>query len=406
MDDPSKPLENRRLLLGVTGGIAAYKTAELVRLFKKAGADVQVLMTMDAARFITPLTLGTLSGHPVLSEIFPENEEGTWTKHVDLGLWADLYLIAPATAHTISKLAHGQCDSMVTAVALAARCPILVCPTMDHDMYLHPATQGNLERLRTFGYEVQPPDHGELASGLTGWGRLPDLDTILSKSVETIAAHPPASSVLKGKRILVTAGPTREPIDPVRFISNGSTGTMGFALAEAAAARGAEVTLVAGPSNATTPIGVTRIDVQTAAEMAESVAGNADADVIIMAAAVADYRPATSSDSKIKKKDEALALALEPTTDILKSLGKTRKEGQVLVGFAMETDNVDANARRKLEEKRLDWIIVNNLREAGAGFGPDTNRVTVIGANGRREEFPILDKRVLANRLLELLFPV
>lgn len=405
MDDPSRRLENRKLLLGVTGGIAAYKSAELVRLFKKAGADVKVLMTTDASRFVTPLTLGTLSGHPVLSEIFPENEEGTWTKHIELGVWADLYLIAPATAHTISKLANGLCDSMVTAVALAARCPVLVCPAMDHDMYLHPATQHNIERLRTYGYEILPPEHGELASGLTGWGRLPELDVIFSTAAETIAARPSSQSTLSGKRILVTAGPTREAIDPVRFISNGSTGTMGFALAEAAAARGGDVTLVTGPSNATTPAGVKRIDVVTAREMAETVAANAGADVVIMAAAVADYRPSKAAESKIKKKDEALSLELEPTTDILKSLGRKKRDNQILVGFAMETDNAEINAKRKLDEKNLDWIVVNSLRESGSGFGTGTNRVTLIGTDDRREEFPVLDKRVLAGKLLDVLFP-
>lgn len=404
MDGPSKTLDGRKLILGVTGGIAAYKSAELVRLFKKAGADVHVLMTADAERFITPLTLGTLSEHPVLSEIFPEHQEGTWTRHVELGLWADLYLIAPATAQTISKLASGQCDSMVTAVALTARCPMLVCPAMDHDMYLHPATQDNLERLRTFGYEILPPEHGELASGLIGWGRLPDLDAIFAKASEIVAFRSTSNQSLAGKTVLVTAGPTREPIDPVRFISNGSTGTMGFTLAEAAASRGANVTLVAGPTDKPTPSGVNRIDVVSAAEMADAVADNADADVVIMAAAVADYRPAAASTSKVKKKDAAMSLPLEPTADILKSLGASKRTGQILIGFAMETDDAEANARAKLESKKLDWIVLNNLREQGAGFGTSTNRVTLIGADGRTEDFPLLQKRVLAGRLLDAIF--
>ncbi|HEX9659037.1 MAG TPA: bifunctional phosphopantothenoylcysteine decarboxylase/phosphopantothenate--cysteine ligase CoaBC [Rhodothermales bacterium] len=401
MDGPSKSLDGRRLILGVTGGIAAYKSAELVRLFKKAGVDVRVLLTADASRFVTPLTLGTLSQHPVLSEIFPEDEEGTWTKHIELGLWADLCLIAPATAQTISKLANGQCDSMVTAVALAARCPILVCPAMDHDMYLHPATQSNLDRLRAFGYEILPPEHGELASGLVGWGRLPDLDTIVARSSEIMSVRPISDQSLSGKRVLVTAGPTREAIDPVRFISNGSTGSMGFALAQAAAGRGADVTLIAGPSSLPTPAGVKRIDVVSATEMARAVSDNAQADVVIMAAAVADFRPATASHSKIKKKDAVMSLSLEPTTDILKSLGASKREGQVLIGFAMETDDAEANARAKLEAKNLDWIVVNNLREKGAGFGTSTNKVTLLGADGRKEDFPVLDKRVLASRLLD-----
>ncbi len=403
MGDRTTRLADRKLLLGVTGGIAAYKSAELVRQFKKAGADVHVLMTRDAARFVTPLTLGTLSEHPVLSEIFPDSEEGSWTKHVELGLWADLYVIAPATAQTIAKLASGQCDSMVTAVALAARCQIVVCPAMDHDMYLHPATQHNLDVLRSFGYEVMDPDHGELASGLVGWGRLPEPPLILEHVAAFLENQPRANSSLSGKRVLVTAGPTREAIDPVRFISNGSTGTMGFALAEAAAGRGADVTLVAGPSGIRTPSGVRRIDVTSAAEMADAVAANADADVVIMAAAVADYRPATSSDSKIKKQDATLNLSLEPTTDILRGLGQAKRDGQILIGFAMETDDGEANARRKLDAKKLDWIVLNNLREKGAGFGTGTNRVTALGAAGQREDFPVLDKRVLAQRLLDLM---
>jgi phosphopantothenoylcysteine decarboxylase/phosphopantothenate--cysteine ligase len=274
---------------------------------------------------------------------------------------------------------------------------------MDHDMYLHPATQSNLDRLRAFGYEILPPEHGVLASGLVGWGRLPDLDKIFARSSEIIRTRPISDQSLAGKRVLVTAGPTHEAIDPVRFISNGSTGTMGFALAQAAAGRGADVTLVAGPSDLPTPAGVKRIDVVSAAEMARAVSENAQADVVIMAAAVADYRPATASNSKIKKKDAAISLSLEPTTDILKALGASKQEGQVLIGFAMETDDAEANAQAKLKAKNLDWIVVNNLREKGAGFGTSTNKVTLIGADGRREDLPVLDKRVLASRLLDVI---
>ena len=382
MIDTLPDLQNKKILLGVTGGIAAYKCAELVRRFRKAGADVQVLMTVDATRFVTPLTLGTLSEHPVLTEIFPDSAEGSWTKHIELGLWADLFLIAPATAQTISKLASGQCDSMVTAVALAARCPILVSPAMDHDMYLHPATQANLERLRSFGYEILPPGHGALASGRIGWGRLPDLDDITARSIEVIEARSAEATLLKGRSVLVTAGPTREPIDPVRYVSNRSTGTMGFALAEAAARRGAEVTLVTGPTNALTPDGVRRIDIESAAEMAAAVDAAKNVDIVVMAAAVADYRPKHAADSKIKKDDAGLSLDLERTVDILKTLGAAKKTGQTLIGFAMETEDGLNNARAKLESKNLDWIVLNNLRDKGAGFGTDTNRVILIGADG------------------------
>lgn len=404
MVDPSPSQSGLKLVLGVTGGIAAYKTPELVRLFKKSGADVHVAVTPDAGRFVTPLSLGTVSGHPVLSEIFPDNEEGSWTKHIELGLWADVYLIAPLTAQTLAKLATGQCDSMVTAVALAARCPILISPAMDHDMYVHPATQQNLETVASYGYEILPPEHGELASGLVGLGRLPDLESIVAKTYQTAQTRQAGNTSLSGKRVLVTAGPTREAIDPVRFVSNGSTGTMGFALARAAASRGADVTLVAGPTRAVTPHGVKRIDVVSAGDMAEAVASNADVDVVIMAAAVADYRPASASSSKIKKKDAAMSLDLEPTTDILKKLGAEKRNGQILVGFAMETDDAEANARRKLVEKKLDWIVVNNLREQGAGFGTGTNRVTLFDADGGRLDFPVLDKQVLADRLLDVIF--
>ncbi len=395
---------SRKIVLGVSGGIAAYKTAELVRLFKKAGDDVQIAMTGDASRFVTSLTLGTLSERPVLTEIFPDHIDGSWTKHVELGLWADIVVIAPATANTISKLAGGLCDSMLLAVALSARCPVMVCPAMDHDMYLHPATQANLSSLEDFGYLILPPEHGELASGLVGWGRLPSPEAIVARIGEVLAEPQPEKD-LSGKSVLVTAGPTREMIDPVRFVSNHSTGTMGFALAAAAAERGATVTLVSGPSSLATPRTVDRIDVTSAADMAEAVAENASADMIIMAAAVADYRPSHPADSKIKKSGQALTLDFERTTDILHSLGLSKPDGQVLVGFAMETDDAEQNALRKLKEKNLDWIVLNNLRELGAGFGPDTNRVTLFGADESVESFPTQSKLSLARKLVARFSP-
>lgn len=403
---PEPLLQGRKLLLGVTGSIAAYKAAELVRLFKKAGADVQVLMTPDAARFITPLTLGTLSEREVLVEIFPENEDGSWTKHVGLGLWADLFVVAPASAQTLAKLAHGFCDSMLTATALAARCPLVVCPAMDHDMFLHPATQANLDRLRSFGHEVMPPDEGPLASGLVGQGRMPEPDAIFALVVERLGevtreTHDAPRQTLAGKRVLVTAGPTREPIDPVRVITNPSTGTMGYALAEAAARRGAAVTLVSGPTALDAPPGVRRIDVTTAEEMHAAVQPHADADLVFMVAAVADYTPVEPAASKLKKQDADLTLRLRRTLDILADLGRRKRNGQVLVGFAMETDDGLNHARGKLAAKNLDWIVLNNLREPGAGFGTGTNRVLLLSKDGHEETLPLLPKRAVAEAILD-----
>jgi len=400
---PSPPnLSGRRVVLGVTGSIAAYKAALLTRLLKTAGAEVQVLMTPDAERFVTPLTLGTLSEGEVLTEIFPENEEGSWTKHVTLGEWADLFVVAPATAQTIAKLAHGFCDSMLTATALSARCPLLVCPAMDRDMYRHAATQDNLDRLRDIGYDVMPAAHGELASGLVGQGRMPEPEAILERAVQLMGASGTSNRPLSGTDVLVTAGPTREPLDPVRVLTNPSTGTMGYALAEAAADRGASVTLVTGPTTLSPPSGVDVVDVQTAEEMHEAVQARREAaDYVFMAAAVADYTPADPSASKRKKTDEDLVLHLRRTPDILKTLGEHKRQGQVLVGFALETDDALDNARRKLEEKNLDWIAVNNPTEEGAGFGPSTNRITLLRRDGATEEMPLMPKANVAEALLD-----
>ena len=399
------------MVLGVTGSIAAYKSALLVRLLKKAGAEVQVLMTPDAERFIPSLTLGTLSEREVLTEIFPENEDGSWTKHVTLGQWADLFVVAPATAQTIAKLANGFCDSMLTATALSARCPLLVCPAMDRDMYRHAATQGNLERLREIGYDVMPAEHGELASGLVGKGRMPEPEAILKRVATMIddrhadpeRAEPSEASSLADTEVLVTAGPTREPLDPVRVLTNPSTGTMGNALAEAAARRGASVTLVSGPTSLDPPDGVEVVQVQTAEEMNEAVQARREtADYVFMAAAVADYTPADPSSSKRKKNDtdEDLVLHLRRTPDILKTLGDHKRPDQVLVGFALETDDAIENARKKLKAKNLDWIAVNNLRDEGAGFGP-TNRITLLGRDGTTEELPLMPKSEVAEALLD-----
>jgi phosphopantothenoylcysteine decarboxylase/phosphopantothenate--cysteine ligase len=396
-------MNGRRILLGVTGGIAAYKTAELVRLFKKAGAEVRVVMTPDATRFVTPLTLGTLSENEVHVEIFPENEAGSWTKHVALGLWADLYLIAPLTAQTLAKLVAGACDSMLTAVALTARCPMMVCPAMDHDMYIHPAIGANLDTLTSRGVAVMEAEHGELASGLVGQGRLPAPERIFERAAEVLAEQARSGAgPLAGKKVLVTAGPTRERIDPVRFISNHSTGTMGFELARAAARRGAEVVLVSGPVSLATPDGVRRVDVESTADMQDAVMTHAEADIVIMAAAVADFTPAAPSDSKVKKDGAGRELALSPTPDILAGLGAVKRDGQRLVGFALETDNGLEHAKGKLERKRLDWIVLNNPKEAGAGFGTGTNRVTLLSAEGRRVDLPVLPKTDVAEAILEV----
>ena len=575
--DDNVSLQERRVLLGVTGSIAAYKSALLIRQLITAGADVQVVMTPDAERFITSTTLGTLSEREVLIDLFPEapgEAQEHWTKHVTLGQWADLFVVAPATAQTIAKMAHGFSDSMLTATALSATCPVLVCPAMDRDMYEHPATQANLDRLRAYGYRVMPAEHGELASGLVGPGRLPEPPAIVQRMGELIGANsaapdaadtdpadsapvdadaadtdmgemdptetepteteptetepietepiepePPASDLsdtelsisgapsdapsnetpspetsspsdpssfpspsveegdtsegpapippgleaadeaassdtpleeappsadapspandtdldapaaadssaaasdtpepeqadppltqdtdsLAGMEVLITAGPTQEPIDPVRVLTNRSTGQMGFALAEVAARRGADVTLVTGPTNLDTPPGVERIDVTTTKQMLSAVEERRDAELIIMAAAVSDYTPSRTAPSKIKKgegdKDE-LVLRLRRTPDILKKLGGDKRADQQLVGFALETENGIENARKKLKQKNLDWVALNNPLESGAGFGP-TNRVTLMHRDGYKEDLPTMPKVEVAEAILD-----
>jgi len=402
MSSDTSIFNGRRILLGVSGGIAAYKTAELIRLFKKAGAEVRVVMTPDATRFVTPLTLGTLSVNEVHIEIFPENEAGSWTKHVALGLWADLFVVAPATAQTTAKLVAGACDSMLTAVALTARCPMMICPAMDHDMYVHPSTVDIHKVLRGRGVEVMEAEHGELASGLVGQGRLPEPAAIFDRAGEIIRQQVALrNGPLSGKKVLVTAGPTREAIDPVRYISNHSTGTMGYEVARAAARRGADVVLVSGPTSLETPDDVRRLDVISTREMHDAVQAHADADLVVMVAAVADFTPADTSDSKLKKDGSALELNLQPTVDILAELGEAKREGQTLVGFALETDDGLKNAQSKLERKNLDWIVLNNPKEEGAGFGTTTNKVTLLSAEGQQVELPVLPKAEVAEAILE-----
>lgn len=397
-------LAGHRILLGVCGGIAAFKSAEVVRLFRKSGADVRVLMTPDASRFVTPLTLGTLSGHNVETDLFAGGSEGSWTRHVELGMTADVLVVAPATANTIAKIAGGFCDNLLTATVLAARCPVVVFPAMDHDMYLHPATERNLDRLRSFGYEVVPPEFGALASGVEGWGRMPEPSEVLSRVEASLGRRVAATespSRIAGKTVLVTAGPTREAIDPVRFLSNHSTGTMGFALAAEAARRGARVTLVTGPANLPTPAHVNRIDVVSAEDMHGAVQAFLESDVIIAAAAVSDYAPTAIKASKIKKSDPELVLSLRRTKDILAEIGSQNRDGQVRVGFALETEDELENARRKLVEKNLHWIVANNPKRPGSGFGTTTNEVILLGRDGAEVHLPRMSKSLLASEILD-----
>ena len=437
-------LQGKKLVLGITGSIAAYKAAELVRQLVKAGAEVQPVMTPAAARFIPPLTIATLAGREVLGELFPDAgaAQTAWTRHVEMGLWADGVVIAPATAQTLARLAGGFCDSMLTAVVLSARCPVLVSPAMDHDMWGHPATQRNVATLRADGVTVVAPAHGELASGLVGDGRLPEPAALVARIGEWLGDgsgfrvgsagltaqgsadeaprpdQPPAGrsegqadspqppipnpQPLHGLHVLVTTGPTREAIDPVRFLSNGSTGTMGFEIAAAAARRGARVTLVAGPVALATPPGVERVDVVTADDMLAAALAHADADLVIAAAAVSDYAPAQPAARKRAKDDGDLTLTLRRTPDVLAALGERKRDDQTLVGFALETHDGEAHARGKLARKHLDWIALNSAAEPGSGFGTGTNRLTVLGADAERVEIPRGPKRDVAEALLDL----
>ena len=402
-------LGGKHIVLGVTGGIAAYKCAWLVREFVKAGAEVQVVMTQSATQFVTPLTLSTLSQREVLIEMFPPSVDQSTalrTKHIDVALWADIMLIAPATANTIAKVANGQADDLLSTLVLALRCPLALAPSMDVDMYVSDVTQRNLSSLKEGGCFVLEPESGELASGLSGPGRLPEIERIVS-FVEGILDK--TNQDLKGEKILVTAGPTQEPIDPVRYIGNRSSGKMGFALANAATLRGAEVTMISGPVALKTPRNVRRIDVRTACEMHEAVQREfSSVDVVVMAAAVADYAPSTPSERKIKResqKDETFSLLLKKNPDILKSLGE-QKKSQVLVGFALETHDGLENARKKLASKNLDLVVLNSANEEGAGVGTDTNIVTIVSSTGSVTELPKLSKFDVANEILNRIVPI
>ena len=369
-------LSGKRIILGVTGGIAAYKAAFLLREFQKAGADVRVTLTPSATRFVGLETFASLSGHEVAVDIFPDESQSTdWTRHINWGEWADLFVIAPCTANTLAKIAQGISDNMLTSTVLAARCPMLICPTMDGEMYESPSVSENLQKVQEFGYHVLEPEAGYLASGLMGKGRLPEFEDILTKAGEIIGL---VEGPLKGKKVVVTAGPTREFIDAVRFISNPSSGKMGFAMAEAAQKLGAEVKLIHGPVSAPLPEGIYTESITSAEDLFAAVKNHSDADIIIMAAAVSDFTPQEKYTHKVKKEAAEDSVALKKTTDILAWLGNQKKEGQVLIGFAMETENLIENATQKLISKKADWIVANSLTSERAGFEADTNTVYLI----------------------------
>jgi phosphopantothenoylcysteine decarboxylase/phosphopantothenate--cysteine ligase len=393
-------LKGKHILIGVTGGIAAYKTATIIRLLVKDGAEVKVIMTDHAKEFITPLTLATLAKNPVLTEFYdPSN--GNWNSHVDLGLWSDLFLIAPATANTIAKMANGIADNLLLTTYLSARCEVFVAPSMDMDMLKHPATTINIETLKAFGNSILEPTSGELASGLTGKGRMAEPEEIV-KEITDFFTKKKTYKPLKGKKVLINAGPTRESIDPVRFISNFSTGKMGIALADAAAEYGASVALVLGPVSITpSHSAVEIINVTSAESMAqECIKRFPDFDIAILSAAVADYTPEEVKKTKIKKDGGELILKLKPTTDIAASLGRIKKDSQILAGFALETNNEIENAKEKLARKNLDIIVLNSLRESGAGFGHDTNRITIIDRNNNIDKFELKSKEEAAKDIL------
>ncbi len=396
-------MKGKKIILGVTGSIAAYKSALLTRLLVKAGAEVQIVMTSSAKDFITPLTLSVLSKRPVLSEYFdPAN--GSWHNHVELGLWADAMIIAPASANTLAHMASGICNNLLLATYLSARCPVFIAPAMDLDMWKHPATQRSMDQLKSDGVHLIAPAEGELASGLSGEGRMEEPENIYSALENFFATDLP----LKGKTVLITAGPTHEAIDPVRFIGNRSSGKMGFAIAEEAAKKGANVVLITGPTSLQIQSSnIRRIQVESTAEMhAACMLEAPKAELLIMAAAVADFKPEHVENSKIKKKNNSLELSLVPTTDILADLGKNKPANQLLVGFALETDDETENAKIKLSKKNLDFIVLNSLRDAGAGFAHDTNKISILSKDGSKKDYPLKSKQNVAKDILDFLIPV
>lgn len=397
-------LTKKNILLGVCGSIASYKSATLTRLLVKAGANVRIVMTRDAGNFITPLTLSTLSKNPVLTNYF-DPETGSWNNHVELGLWADIMIVAPASANTLAKFANGLCDNLLSAVYLSAKCPVYFAPAMDLDMWKHPATEKNVSSLISYGNILINPAYGELASGLTGEGRMAEPEDIILFITQALKKKLP----LKDKKALVTAGPTYEAIDPVRFIGNHSSGKMGFALAEELSDLGASVTLITGPTALSlSDKRITRIDITSAEEMLQAALTNfPETDIAILSAAVADFRPKEVSALKIKKDNSENSLELVKTADILATLGQQKKTGQILVGFALETDNEEANAIRKLEKKNLDFIVLNSLNDHGAAFRNDNNKITIIDRDLIKEIYPLKPKNEVAadicKKVLDLL---
>jgi len=398
-------LQGKKILLGITGSIAAYKSIYLVRLLVKAGADVKVITTPSSKDFVSPLTLSTLSHHPVLTDLF---DEQSWSNHVELGRWADVMIIAPLSCNTLAKMANGQCDNLLLAVYLSATCPVVVAPAMDEDMWHHPATKDNLKRLETFGNKIIPVGKGELASGLYGDGRMAEPEEIVEFIRANFFLTPHEAGALSGKKAIVTAGPTYEAIDPVRFIGNHSSGKMGIAIAKELYRRGADVTLIMGPS----PIdfssnGIGLIRVVSAEDMYKaSNKAFENADIAVMSAAVADYTPVTKADQKIKKKEKQFSLELTRTKDILKSLGEKKKKGQVLVGFALETANEKENALEKLEKKNADMIVLNSLNDEGAGFGHDTNKITIFRKGGEELRFDTKTKDEVAKDIVDTIIRI
>ncbi len=391
------PLKGKKIVLGITGSIAAYKAAVLIRLLVKAGAEVQVVITPAGKEFITPITLSALTSKPVISEFFAQRD-GTWNSHVDLGLWADAMIIAPATASTIGKMANGIADNMLITTYLSMKAPVFVAPAMDLDMFAHPATQKNLDTLRSYGNHIIEPGEGELASHLVGKGRMEEPEAI-AKALEAFFEQ---ANELSKKKVLITAGPTYEKIDPVRFIGNYSSGKMGFALAEECANRGAEVTLICGPVQQTTHHpNIQRINVESAAQMYQAAIDNYPRmDAGILCAAVADFTPETVAGEKIKRKGDELHICLKPTQDIAANLGRIKKPGQVLAGFALETNDEQSNAQSKLERKNFDFIVLNSLNDKGAGFQYDTNKITIIDKI-KQTEYPLKSKVLVAKDIID-----
>lgn len=386
-------LKDKNIILGVTGGIAAYKAAHLTRLFIKAGANVKIIMTQHAKEFITPLTLATLSKNPILVDFYnPEN--GDWNSHVDLGLWADAFIIAPATANSMGKMANAVADNLLITTYLSARCPVFLAPTMDLDMYLHPANQKNMEVLKSYGNYMIEPESGELASGLFGKGRMAEPETIFEFLKDFFAKK----NDFEGKNVLITAGPTHEKIDPVRFIGNYSSGKMGFAIAEELAARGANIILVSGPTNLNiVNKNITRINITSAQEMHDVCLQHfKTSDISIMSAAVADYTVSEIAKNKIKKESSELNLELKKTKDIAKTLGKIKEKNQILIGFALETNNEELNAKEKLKKKNFDFIVLNSMNDKGAGFQTDTNKITIYTRNNETKTFSLKTKKEVA----------